>query len=103
MIEFYGAVLGLERKPKPGPGRRTGAWFSIGAQEIHLSPDAVMKSELEHQFRHVCLRVDDLAAMAEKLEAAGAILEGDPRPEPGIERFFARDPAGNLLEFQLAL
>ena len=34
---FYGGLLGLPELPKPAPMRASGgAWFSLGAQELHV-------------------------------------------------------------------
>lgn len=97
-ITFYEAVLGLERLPKPESQRPSGAWFRIGAQQIHLSLDAPGRDAQMAASRHVCFRVADLDAMEKTLREAGAPIAGDQRPIAGIRRFFTRDPAGNNVE-----
>ncbi len=47
--------------------------------------------------RHLCLAVDDLMPVRERLESAGVTVVGDI-PIPGRPRFFTRDPFGNLIE-----
>ena len=34
--EFYGSVLGLQQVPKPPGSRQSGAWYQIGAIQLHL-------------------------------------------------------------------
>ena len=39
-LRFYETVLGLERIAKPEPlVRNGGAWYRIGALELHVSPE----------------------------------------------------------------
>lgn len=97
-IAFYETALGLERLPKPESQRSSGAWFGIGAQQIHLSLDEPDRGAQMAAFRHVCFRVADLDAMEKTLREAGAPIAADQRPIAGIRRFFTRDPAGNNVE-----
>src|SRR5258707_3310144 len=94
--EFYGSVLGLQQVPKPAAARQSGAWYQIGAAQLHLSvedepPDSPSS-------RHVCFMVDDLAATEESCHDARVDIIPDPRPVPGSPRFYVRDPGGNQLE-----
>jgi len=92
---FYSALLGLPEVAKPPElAKRGGAWFERGALRVHLG--------VEEDFRparkaHPAFVVDDLAALAERLKAAGYPVtpddQGDPRP-----RFFTADPFGNRIE-----
>jgi catechol 2,3-dioxygenase-like lactoylglutathione lyase family enzyme len=93
---FYAGVLGLEEIPKPPAlAARGGAWFRGPGIELHLG--------VEQDFRparkaHPGILVDDLDALAARLNAAGH----ETRPDdlfPGHRRFYADDPAGNRLEF----
>jgi len=94
---FYGGLLGLAEVPKPQPMLAGGGvWFGIGDQELHIG--------IEDPFApgrkpHPGLRVDpeDLSALAERLEAAGAPVTWDDR-YPGVRRFYTADPFGNRLE-----
>ena len=47
---------------------------------------------------HFALEVDDLEAVRARLAGAGREIE-PARPVGGRERFFVRDPFGNLIEF----
>ncbi|OAL46673.1 hypothetical protein IQ07DRAFT_137796 [Pyrenochaeta sp. DS3sAY3a] len=116
--EFYGNTLGLTPRPVPQLQRDSLAWFDIGdsGQQVHVatkSEDFASKSS-----RHPCFRignVEDLATLREKIWAHFE-LGGDAAPKEadkpgekdsgavGVEyptRFFARDYAGNRLEFSL--
>ena len=94
--EFYGSVLGLQQVPKPAAARQSGAWYQIGATQLHLSvEDEVVGSPSS---RHVCFAVDDLAATEKRFRDASVQIVPDARPVPGSRRFYVRDPGGNQLE-----
>ena len=94
--EFYGSVLGLEQVPKPAAARQTGAWYQIGATQLHLSVDKEEVGTLSS--RHICFAVSDLGAAEKRFREAGVEIIADPRPMPGTPRFYVRDPGGNRLE-----
>jgi catechol 2,3-dioxygenase-like lactoylglutathione lyase family enzyme len=92
---FYGSVLGLQQVPKPSTSRQSGAWYQIGANQLHLSVEAEPRSTSS---RHVCFKVTDLAAAEKRFRDVGVQIIPDTRPQPGTLRFYVRDPAGNQLE-----
>ena len=94
--EFYGSVLGLQQVPKPAPSRQSGAWYQVGAAQLHLSVEDEVGGSPSS--RHVCFTVDDLAATEKRFRQAGVEIASDPRPIPGTQRFYVRDPGGNLIE-----
>ena len=94
--EFYGSVLGLEQVPKPAAARQTGAWYQIGAMQLHLSVDDEPEGPLSS--RHICFAVSDLNSAEKRFRDAGVEIIPDPRPLPGSPRFYVRDPGGNQLE-----
>jgi catechol 2,3-dioxygenase-like lactoylglutathione lyase family enzyme len=94
--EFYGSVLGLEQVPKPAAARQTGAWYQIGATQLHLSVDDEPAGPLSS--RHICFAVSDLNGAEKRFRDAGVEIVPDPRPLPGVPRFYVRDPGGNQLE-----
>ena len=94
--EFYGSVLGLEQVPKPATSRQSGAWYQIGATQLHLSVED--GAEPVQSSSHVCFTVDDLDSAEKRFRAAGVEIIPDPRPAPGSPRFYVRDPGGNQLE-----
>ena len=93
---FYGAVLGLKRIPKPATSRQSGAWYEIGANQLHLSIEDEANGQLSSA--HICLAISDLAEAEQKFRDAGVEIIPDPQPNPNSPRFYVRDPGGNLLE-----
>ncbi len=94
--EFYGSVLGLQQIPKPAASRQSGAWYQIGATQLHLSVEDEADGSLSS--RHVCFTVEDLDAAEKRFRDAGVEIIPDARPIPGSPRIYVRDPAGNQLE-----
>jgi len=99
---FYEDVLGLAADPARPDLGFPGAWYTLGAgQQIHLmrlpDPEAgLQRPSHGGRDRHVALAVDDLAALAARLEAAGISCT---RSKPGRAALFCRDPDANALEF----
>ncbi len=94
---FYGATLGLSEITKPTAlAGRGGVWFRCGDRELHIG----VEDEFQPQRKaHPAFRVTDLAAVRDRLTAAGCAIAADV-PLPGRQRFETRDPFGNRLEFQ---
>jgi catechol 2,3-dioxygenase-like lactoylglutathione lyase family enzyme len=82
--------------PKPSAARQSGAWYQIGATQLHLSVDNEKPGPLNS--RHVCFAVPDLNAAEKRFREADVEIIPDPRPMPGMPRFYVRDPGGNQLE-----
>jgi len=96
-LAFYENVVGLRRVPKSNS--RTGGWFELGDQQLHVGAEASTSREASlASKRHVCLRVTDLAAAERSLRDAGVEIHPDPDPAPGWSRFYVRDPGGNRVE-----
>jgi catechol 2,3-dioxygenase-like lactoylglutathione lyase family enzyme len=88
---FYGELLGLTEVEKPEPLRaRGGVWF----EQLHVG---VEKEFTPARKAHPALRVDDLDALAGRLEAAGERVQWD-ESLPGVRRFYTADPWGNRVE-----
>lgn len=94
--EFYGTQLELQQVPKPAAARQNGAWYQIGDNQLHLSVEDEEPAPLSS--RHICFAVSDLGAAEKKFRNAGVEIIPDPRPVPGTQRFYVRDPGGNQLE-----
>ncbi len=98
---FYGELLGLEEMPRPqslSDAGRTGAWYRIGDQELHLRFETDPDGEPGLSDGHPALITNDLDGLRKRLRDAGFELE-EAIPIEGRERFFARDPGGNRIEF----
>jgi catechol 2,3-dioxygenase-like lactoylglutathione lyase family enzyme len=94
---FYGDVLGLAELPKPEPMRASGGvWFKLAAGELHVGIEDPFAPARK---AHPALRVDpsELDSFAERLQAAGALVDWDDR-YPGVRRFYTADPFGNRIE-----
>ena len=94
---FYGDLLGLPELEKPEPlRRRGGAWFAVGAQQLHVG---VQEPFSPARKAHPALRVrgGELDALALRLAEAGAEVIWDDEL-PGVRRFYSEDPWGNRIE-----
>jgi catechol 2,3-dioxygenase-like lactoylglutathione lyase family enzyme len=101
MREFFVGVLGLTEVGKPADlVERGGAWFRGPGFDLHVG---VEKDFRPARKAHPALIVDDLEALAARLEEAGhSVKRDDLLIIPGggeYTRLFADDPAGNRLEF----
>lgn len=94
--KFYSSVLGLEELPKPEGTRKSGAWYQIGAVQLHLSIEDGADGRLSA--RHVCFAVSDLDETQRRLQDAGVEIIPDDRPLSGAHRFYVNDPGGNRIE-----
>lgn len=96
-LKFYREVFAFPELEKPAELKaRGGAWFQVGALQMHVGVDpdgpALPKSK-----RHICFLTGDLAAAKAAVMAAGVGIEEEGVAE-GLSRFFVRDPAGNRIE-----
>ncbi|KAF2855369.1 hypothetical protein T440DRAFT_441474 [Plenodomus tracheiphilus IPT5] len=117
--EFYNKTLGLTPRPVPQLQRDRLAWFDIGSsgQQVHI---AMGKPEdfINPSSRHPCFKVGSVENLAELQQRVWTHYErgGEAAPQAadqpgeknsgaeGVEyptRFFARDYAGNRLEFSV--
>ncbi len=94
---FYVDVLGLSERRKPELlTTRGGIWFaSPGGLELHLGVEDPFAPAGK---AHPGIEVDDVAELADRLEAAGYPVVWDGSL-PGIRRFYSSDVFGNRLEF----
>jgi catechol 2,3-dioxygenase-like lactoylglutathione lyase family enzyme len=96
-IKFYSQVMGLVEIDKPsGLKDRGGVWFSLGGQELHLSVEEGVTRRATKA--HVAYRVDDLKYWRTRM-IENEVSPVDSIPIPGYDRFEARDPFGNRIEF----
>ena len=96
---FYGEVLGIPEMPVPDEVAHLGwIWFATSDEgvELHFIPHAIAPDP--ERIHHFCLQVDDLAAVRERLVAAGSEVRDAGSQIQSRERAFVRDPVGNLVE-----
>jgi catechol 2,3-dioxygenase-like lactoylglutathione lyase family enzyme len=96
-IAFYDGLLGIPHVPKPPHlARRGGCWFEAGdgSVKVHLGVEADFRPARK---AHPALEVEDLAALVDRLRAAGVTLRDD-EPLEGYARVYADDPFGNRIE-----
>lgn len=87
---FYRDVIGMEQIPNLA-GR---AWFRFGdGDHVHL----LEGSGAPDSMAHLALQVDDLGATLERCRAFG-LQPFEADRIWGEERWFVRDPAGNMIE-----
>ncbi|MBD2090146.1 VOC family protein [Microcoleus sp. FACHB-1515] len=94
---FYGAVLGLMKVDRPL--KYPGAWYQIGAVQLHLIVDEQMEPiappEKWGRDRHFALGVVDLEVAKAHLQAQGCELQ---MSASGRSALFTQDPDGNVIE-----
>jgi catechol 2,3-dioxygenase-like lactoylglutathione lyase family enzyme len=94
-LKFYREIFRFPELEKPPELKaRGGAWFQVGALQMHIGvdPEGSPRSK-----RHICFLTADLAAAKAAVVAAGVAVEEESVAE-GLSRFFVRDPAGNRIE-----
>lgn len=106
---FYADVLGLEQVPRPSSFTFDGAWFRVGADEVHLiarrhttqpdppqDPGPGLASGLT---THMAFEVDDFGSTVARLQAQGVVAAAGPLARgDGISQIYLRDPDGYVVE-----
>ena len=96
---FYGAALGLTELEPPASLVGSVLWFAAGDAEIHVFVEPSGVAVNDESRRHPCLRIEALRPFRLRLTGLGVETIDSDADIPGRERFFARDPFGNVLEF----
>lgn len=92
---FYTGVLEMAELPKPAHlAVSGGCWFESGGAHLHLG---VEEGFAPAKKAHPSLLVDDLAALAARLEDAGCGFKPG-KPLDGYVRGDTHDPFGNRIE-----
>ena len=93
LARFYGEVFGMDLPLDMG-------WIAFletaGEQkvELHAASEGGSGTELPV----ISIEIDDLPGAETAVRAAGAAVVYGPATEPwGVQRFYFRDPAGNLV------
>ncbi|KQB96115.1 glyoxalase [Loktanella sp. 1ANDIMAR09] len=95
MRAFYCDLLGMTEVAKPAALHgRGGFWARTGALECHFGVDPDFHPATK---AHPAFVVDDIAALAGRMETAGLAVKWDTAL-PDITRFFVFDPVGNRVE-----
>jgi catechol 2,3-dioxygenase-like lactoylglutathione lyase family enzyme len=104
---FYVGLLGMEEVPRPAFDF-AGMWFRAGQTLIHLilehdrtGPVGVNERRAPKSTRahHLAFAVEDAAAAAAELDAAGATFVSKPKFRPdGAVQTFVLDPDGHVIE-----
>lgn len=103
-LRFYGELLGLSALEKPEELRHSrGAWYQVGAIQLHISSERLDAGANAVSKRHVCFMVDDLSAYRRRLEQLGVAIIEDEQPVQGFDRLYLRDPGGNRLEIAMVV
>ncbi len=94
---FYTGLLGLQEAPRPEAELgRPGIWYRLGETELHIQCRDTVPGDPGGY--HPALVVDDVRGLRVHLQSNGVeIIEAQPLNDR--ERFFARDPFGNRIEF----
>jgi catechol 2,3-dioxygenase-like lactoylglutathione lyase family enzyme len=92
---FYGEILGLKEKPKPGHlVKRGGVWFEQDDLKLHLGVD---RNFCPAQKAHPGLLVEDLDELVSRCKKFGyRVVVGE-----GVENYrqvYVTDPFGNRIE-----
>jgi catechol 2,3-dioxygenase-like lactoylglutathione lyase family enzyme len=97
-VRFYRDALGLSEVRKPAElGDRGGTWFAFpNGQQLHLGIEADVNRRATKA--HVAYEVDDLGHWRQRM-LDHEVTPVETIPLPGYDRFEARDPFGNRIEF----
>ncbi|HZG87691.1 VOC family protein [Paenibacillus sp.] len=101
---FYGDVLGLAELPDRPAFPFPGAWYAIGADQLHLIVHEGAKTlrgtrGIDSRDGHFAIRVRDAGEVRARLDAAGWAYDDRPQSVTGWHQLFVTDPDGNVLEF----
>jgi catechol 2,3-dioxygenase-like lactoylglutathione lyase family enzyme len=102
-IDVADAVLGLERSSGRQVLLRVGDAF-LELFEFWSHPGRSGDPDrpvCDHGYTHLCVDVDDLDEVHQRLAAAGVRFLSPPQDLlPGVRTCYARDPDGNVVEIQ---
>ena len=90
--DFYERLLGLEAAPRPELGF-PGAWYGIGAGQLHLIAHEKLMEGIDPTDPHFALEVESLEAVRRELQA-----QAIPYLDFGGPQLWVRDPDGNVVE-----
>jgi glyoxylase I family protein len=94
--QFYGSVLGLKKIDRVL--KFPGAWYEVGAFQIHLIADSAPETQLAEKWgrnRHLAFSVADIEGAKETLIKSGCEFQ---MSGSGRAALFVKDPDGNVIE-----
>lgn len=82
-------------------------WLKLGGMCVELVGYRTPQGEkpqlarrvCDHGISHICLQVEDLAAVYAELAARGVPFHCPPQDFGGVRATYGRDPDGNVIEF----
>jgi catechol 2,3-dioxygenase-like lactoylglutathione lyase family enzyme len=98
---FYGELLGLEELERPADvgARFAGAWYRIGALELHVFEQPDYRPPTAQIGPHLALHTPNFDDTIERLRTRGCSFAFGPgRGADGVARAILRDPTGNVVE-----
>ncbi|HEX4304430.1 MAG TPA: VOC family protein [Solirubrobacterales bacterium] len=93
--EFYAGTLGLEQSEEYG--RIPGGEFETGNLTLQILDSAAIGREFAPNGSPIALRVTDVAAARQELEAAGVEFLGETIDSGVCHQAHFKDPDGNVL------
>jgi catechol 2,3-dioxygenase-like lactoylglutathione lyase family enzyme len=95
-VAFYEGALGIPRVTKPEVlAVRGGCWFEQPPLRVHLGVEADFRPATK---AHPALAVVDLAAVSDRLRAAGVEVRPPGEIVEGQAQAYVTDPFGNRIE-----
>lgn len=100
---FYGEVLGFEESSDRPDFGFPGAWYQVGATQIHLilhnGRTFRGTTKIDSRDGHFAVRVQDMSAFIDRMEKHGVEMLNKPNNKTEWHQVYISDPDGNLIEF----
>ncbi|WP_226584290.1 VOC family protein [Halobacillus litoralis] len=102
--KFYGEVLGFEESDQRPDFGFPGAWYQIGATQIHLiqyEDGQTLRgtTKIDSRDGHFAVRVSDMDAFIDRLETHEVEMLNKPHNKTEWHQVYISDPDGNVIEF----
>lgn len=101
---FYSEVLGLEESLERPAFDFPGAWYQIGATQLHLLALSHAKTlrgttDIDSRDGHFAIRTNDMVKVIERLQQHDWPYDNRPTNMTEWHQLFVTDPDGNVIEF----
>ncbi|MDG5473663.1 VOC family protein [Jeotgalibacillus sp. ET6] len=102
--EFYGEVLGFTESSERPAFDFPGAWYQVGATQIHLIVHEDGKTlrgttEIDSRDGHFAIRVSNIEEFLKRMNEKGVALLDKRTNKTEWHQVFIADPDGNIIEF----